>query len=191
MAAAMGLGVLGYAEAVPALVTALDDPGWRRFGSTAWEALVRLGSVSTPALVQALANGSLGQRRLAARALTHLGRAGDTGVLRPLRTALGDAESTARWEAVEALAWATAEGAAPDARALVADPDADVRDAAIQILGLYGTPTDLEALDAVRLHGTGLQWEGERVADTAAWAMERIRARVAGADAGPAPRPPD
>lgn len=177
LAAAIALGELGLPGAVPALVAALADTR-RLFGDApniAMQALESIGQASIPALIAALTDGPPQQRRWAARVLGKLGRPDDPSLLEHLRAALRDTDSLVRWEAVDAFEAVAGTGALSDIRPLLADPDADVRDSVITILGLRGDNTDIPALEDVRDHDVAANWEGDQLSETAEWAMEHIR----------------
>jgi HEAT repeat protein len=176
-AAAMALGELGLEGAVPALVEALADTK-ELYGSTAMQALERIGRPSTPALLAALTNGPPRQRCWAARVLGTLGTPADLVLLDHLRAALRDRDPLVRWEAVDSLAAVAGARVLDDLRSSLGDSDADVRDAVITVLAIHSDHTDIPALENVRNHDIATNWESDHLSENAEWAIKRIRERA-------------
>ncbi len=125
-----------FAEAVPQLVTMLDDPTRRAAAS---EALGRIGAAAKPAvprLVAVLANGTNDDRRRVLQALSHIGPAASEA-LPALGTARKDSDPAVRIAAYEATA-AIETKKQDRVAALIAgldDPDLAVRKAVAETIG--------------------------------------------------------
>ena len=123
-AAALALGQLGDPEAVPLLVRSLRDPdryvrygaaialgqlGWKPEADEGraclalalqdWDSLAALGKTALPALQLASTDRD---REVRARAVTIMGQIGDPSSAPAVIRALGDADDTVRWNAVQA-----------------------------------------------------------------------------------------
>ncbi len=138
------LSTLAVEEALPALIERLGDPSWR----VRKAAVERLAAVPDPAraaasLVAALADGeNPGRRNAALEALTRCGAA----AVPVLVEASADADVDVRKQVVDALAGIADPRAAERLRAMLEDPDANVRAAAADALGAAGSERDAEAL---------------------------------------------
>ncbi len=173
MTAAIALGQLGVPEGVPALLAALADAEFA-WGSAAENALVRIGSMAVPFLIDVLPTGT---PSLLKHAATALGRIGDPRALGPLLVLLADPDAGVRWRAVEGLAWLRDPQAVPALLPLLADPDANVRANTAEALGSLGGAEAVSALELLR-QDDAITWEGDPVATIADDAILRIRRRL-------------
>jgi HEAT repeat protein len=99
-AAAEALGRIGDPRAVEPLIGVVRESGWGFIGSTAAEALSRMGSEGAEQLLGLLADPSTDVRLTAVRAL---GGLGDPQAVEPLHRALSDADRDVRQAAAVAL----------------------------------------------------------------------------------------
>ena len=144
--AALALGMLKSAEAVPALAALLrtGDPQAQRVAAEA------LAAIGTPAAVRTLVAPLADTQMTSARhaAMGGLEMAGPSAVA-PLVAALRDSSAVVRANAAEMLGWLKPANAVADLARLLTDQDSTVRAQATWALGEVGTePARLALLPA-------------------------------------------
>lgn len=141
--AAAVLGRIRHPNAVIALAGQLTDKD-RDVRESCAEALVEIGRVAVPELVNKLQTGDSIVRRLAA---TSLGKIADSRAMQPLVGLLNDKAPDMRLVALEGLANMRAAGAVPAIAKHLQDPNDAVARLALTALERIGSP---EAIRAVR-----------------------------------------
>ena len=175
LAAAVALGRLGTVGAAEALAAALADITGV-FGSAHAHALRRIGAPAVPALLQALVAGNAPQRRWAAYVL---GWVRDPQAFAPLLAALGDPVAAVRQNAAGALDGLGDARAASALLTLLDDPSPSVRASAAGALGRLGGAEAIPVLERLQREDHSIDDEGDRVSESATWALEEIAARLA------------
>ncbi|MBI3967987.1 MAG: HEAT repeat domain-containing protein [Chloroflexi bacterium] len=133
-AALEALGEMGDPRAIPALVSALQDPDWL-VHTVACEELRRFGAAAVDQLVLALRHPTSGVRVAAAELL---GAIGDPTAVSALVRALHDRSSEVVAHAAEALGVLGSESVVPALRERLYVADRDVQIAAAKALGRIG-----------------------------------------------------
>ncbi|RDH84257.1 MAG: PBS lyase [endosymbiont of Escarpia spicata] len=129
LAAVEALGNFGVEDATGTLLQIMEDETSQDIDPEIFAALANIKESGITALLELLANGSIMQRRRAARALGH---SGNPEVTKALGQALRDESPEVRAAAATALADIDAHRYLPALLLLLRDPEDDVRSAAIE-----------------------------------------------------------
>ncbi|RLJ20882.1 PBS lyase [bacterium endosymbiont of Escarpia laminata] len=129
LAAVEALGKFGAEDATGTLLQIMEDETSQDIDPEIFAALANIKESGITALLELLVNGSIMQRRRAARALGH---SGNPEVTKALGQALRDESPEVRAAAATALADIDAQRYLPALLLLLRDPEDDVRSAAIE-----------------------------------------------------------
>lgn len=177
IAAIKGLGQMGAAGAVPAIVEAIEDSDGQDLTETAFPVLARMGDAGIGALVRFLEGGDVRRRRRAVVALAGLDNAeARSAVLE----ALADPSNEVRLAAARALVDRNPNDALPVS--LLGDPDPDLRALAARHCGRLSSETirslmddPAEAVQAAAMAGIVDQPNDEITAEFTAWIEARLQ----------------
>jgi HEAT repeat protein len=159
-----GISDLVALRDIPGLVALLGSPDPDVKGEAAF-ALVQIGSVAVPLLVEAYDQGGNMDRIWIAAVL---GQIGDARGMDPLVRALHEGGADLRVTAARALGMIPSDEAIGPLVAALKDPDPFVRSASATALGMLRAKSAVEAL------GSALRDEKKPVRVQAAWALEQI-----------------